>query len=118
MITRIKAIENLKKYLWLQLLDWAKEFWITYELNWKINKWWKWLVLEKWAWLENNNLKAPNWLWFELKSVSFNKSKKTGIYKPKETMAITMINEKELLEQSFYKSHLWDKLKSIVYSKI
>gem|GEM_PF-6329918 len=30
-------------------------------------------------------------------------------------MAITMINEKELLEYSFYKSHLWEKLKSLVF---
>lgn len=115
MITRIKAIENLRKHIWDKLINWANYFGITYSIDWNFNKWWKWLVLEKWAWLENNNKKAPNGLWFELKSVSFNKNKKTWIYKPKETMAITMINEKELLEYSFYKSHLWEKLKSIVF---
>ena len=30
-------------------------------------------------------------------------------------MAITMINPQELLDTPFYKSHLWEKLKSLVF---
>lgn len=112
MLTRLMAIENLKKYIGQDLLQYAKEFWITVYKDWKQNKWWKWQVLEKLAGLENNNKKAPNGLWFELKSVSFKKV--NGKYKAKETMAITMINQKELLETPFLKSHCREKLKSII----
>ncbi len=115
MITRIQAIENLKKYIWDNLLKWAEFYGITVFKNWKQNKWWKWLVLERLAGLENDNKKAPNWLWFELKSVAFKKMQNWNIT-PKETMAITMINPQELLDTSdFYKSHLWEKLKSLVF---
>ena len=37
---------------------------------------------------------------------------------PKETMAITMINPHELKEQEFFKSHVWAKLKSIVFCAV
>jgi hypothetical protein len=30
-------------------------------------------------------------------------------------MAITMINPQELIDTPFYKSHLWEKLKSLVF---
>jgi hypothetical protein len=33
-------------------------------------------------------------------------------------MAITMINQKELIETPFYKSHLWEKLKSLVFCAV
>ena len=118
MLTRIQAIKNLQEYKWDSLLKWAKYFWITVFKNWKQNKGWKWLVLERLAWLENNNEKAPNWLWFELKSVSFKKLRNWEIV-PKETMAITMINPQELIDTpDFYKSHLWEKLKSLVFCAV
>ena len=37
---------------------------------------------------------------------------------PKETMAITMINPKELKEHSFFKSHVWAKLKTIIFCAV
>lgn len=114
MITRIKAVENLKKHIGQDLLEWANHYWITVFKNWKQNKWWKGLVLERLAWLQNDNKKAPNGLWFELKSVSF-KKQKDGSFFPKETMAITMINPEELINTPFFKSHLWEKLKSLVF---
>jgi hypothetical protein len=68
--------------------------------------------------LENKNLaefdtntsKSPNGLNVKLQSVSF-----YGKLIPKEIMAITMINQKELIESDFYNSHCWSKLKSIVF---
>lgn len=116
MITRIKAISNLEKYLNQNLRDLAVELKITTFETGKQNKGWKGLVLEKLAGLENNNKKAPNGLGFELKSVSF--EEKNGILKPKETMAITMINPSELKEKSFFKSHCWEKLKSLVFCAV
>jgi DNA mismatch repair protein MutH len=82
----------------------------------KQNKGWKGQVLEKLAGLENNSSKAPNGLTYELKSVSFRN--RNEILEPKETMAITMINPKELEEHSFFESHCWSKLKTIVFCAV
>ena len=112
MITKRVAIDNLKKYVGENLANYAKEYNITTYLNGKQNKGWKGLVLERLVGLSNNNTKAPNGLGFELKSISF-KNKKDE-WAPKETMAITMINQKELIEHPFYKSHCWEKLKSLI----
>ena len=37
---------------------------------------------------------------------------------PKETMAITMINPEELKQHSFFESHCWSKLKTIVFCAV
>ncbi|MCX6813587.1 MAG: MutH/Sau3AI family endonuclease, partial [Candidatus Azambacteria bacterium] len=50
---------------------------------------------------------------WELKSVSFHEIK--GKLVPRETMAITMINPKELKKHSFFESHCWAKLKAIIF---
>ncbi|WP_406630811.1 DNA methyltransferase [Ornithobacterium rhinotracheale] len=44
--------------------------------------------------------------------------KSRGLWTPKETMAITMINPQNLIETPFYKSHCWEKLKSIVFCAV
>jgi len=74
------------------------------------------LVLERLAGLENNVSKAPNGLSYELKSVAFRKTK-SGLA-PKETMAITMVNPKELKVCLFFESHCWAKLKAIVFCAV
>lgn len=33
-------------------------------------------------------------------------------------MAITMLNQKELAEPSFFESHCWEKLKSLVFCAV
>jgi len=38
--------------------------------------------------------------------------------KPKETMAITMINPIKLSQTPFYESHCWEKLKSLVFCAV
>lgn len=111
-VTRAKAIENLRKYTGKDLYNLAEENGITTFKNGKQNKGWKGLVLEKLAGLDTNISKAPNGLSYELKSVSF--IEKNGDLFPKETMAITMLNPKELVETPFFKSHCWDKLKALV----
>lgn len=115
-ITRTIAIQNLKRYIGQDLRKLALNFGITTFETGKQNKGWKGLVLEKLAGLENNNSKAPNGLGYELKSVSFHEKK--GKLVPKETMAITMINQKELVEHDFFNSHCWSKLKSIVFCAV
>lgn len=115
-VTRIVAIDNLKKYIGKDLGELAADFGITTYKDEKQNKGWKGLVLERLAGLNNNTSKAPNGLSFELKSVSFREKK--GALVPKETMAITMINPKELIDNDFFHSHCWAKLKSIVFCAV
>lgn len=115
-ITRTTAIQNLRKYIGKDLRELALQHGVTTFETGKQNKGWKGLTLERLAGLETNVSKAPNGLTYELKSVSF-KHTKSGLF-PKETMAITMINQKELLEHSFFQSHCWSKMKSIVFCAV
>ena len=112
-ITRATAIKNLKKHIGKDLRKLALKYGITTYETGKQNKGWKGLVLEKLAGLKTNVSKAPNGLTYELKSVSFHYKKDKLV--PKETMAITMINPKELKEHEFFDSHCWAKLKAIVF---
>lgn len=115
-VTRAIALENLKKYIGKNLAELAPQFGINPFLNGKQNKGWKGLVLERLAGLQTNVSKAPNGLTYELKSVAFHEV--GGLLVPKETMAITMINPKELKAHSFFKSHAWAKLKTIVFCAV
>ncbi|MDP2651998.1 MAG: MutH/Sau3AI family endonuclease [bacterium] len=115
-ITRTIAIKNLKKYVGKDLRALALEHGITTYETGKQNKGWKGLVLERLAGLKTNVSKAPNGLTYELKSVSFHNKKE--ILVPKETMAITMINPEELKAHSFFESHCWAKLKTIVFCAV
>ena len=112
-ITRAKAIENLQQYIGKDLAVFAKKFGIEPFPHGKQNKGWKGLVLERLAGLQPNTSKAPNGLTYELKSVAF--YRKGGKFVPKETMAITMINPEELKADSFLESHVWEKLRSMVF---
>ncbi|PIS17095.1 MAG: hypothetical protein COT61_00420 [Candidatus Portnoybacteria bacterium CG09_land_8_20_14_0_10_44_13] len=115
-ITRATAIKNLKKYIGQDLRELAKKHGITTFETGKQNKGWKGLVLERLAGLETNVSKAPNGLTYELKSVAFRYVKDELV--PKETMAITMINPAELKAHSFFESHCWAKLKTIVFCAV
>lgn len=116
MITRTTAINNLKKYIGKDLRELALEHGITSYETGKQNKGWKGLVLERLAGLQTNVSKAPNGLSYELKSVAFHKVR--DILVPKETMAITMINPEELVRHSFFESHCWAKLKTLVFCAV
>ncbi|MES2315320.1 MAG: MutH/Sau3AI family endonuclease [Patescibacteria group bacterium] len=115
-ITRTIAIKNLKKYIGKDLRKLALANGITTYETGKQNKGWKGLVLERLAGLKTNVSKAPNGLTYELKSVSFHNKKEMLV--PKETMAITMINPEELKAHSFFESHCWAKLKTIVFCAV
>ena len=115
-ITRATAIKNLKKHIGQDLRKLALEYGITTYETGKQNKGWKGLVLERLAGLQTNISKAPNGLTYELKSVAFHYVKNELV--PKETMAITMINPAELKAHSFFESHVWAKLKTIVFCAV
>ena len=112
----MKAIKNLENYIGQDLAELAKIFNIQPFKDGKQNKGWKGLILERLAGLQTNVSKAPNGLFYELKSVAFHYVK--NVLVPKETMAITMINPEELKKQSFFESHCWAKLKSIVFCAV
>ncbi len=115
-VTRTTAIRNLRRYIGKDLRKLAKGFGITTYETGKQNKGWKGLVLERLAGLQTNVSKAPNGLTYELKSVAFRSIDKQ--ITPKETMAITMINPEELKTHSFFESHCWAKLKTIVFCAV
>jgi len=115
-VTRATAIKNLKKYIGRDLAELAPQFGISPFKGGKQNKGWKGLVLERLAGLQPNVSKAPNGLTYELKSVAFHYKGKGLV--PKETMAITMINPEELKVQSFFESHVWAKLKSMIFCAV
>jgi len=115
-VTRVIAIRNLKKYIGKDLRKLALGLGITTFETGKQNKGWKGLTLERLAGLETNISKAPNGLSYELKSVSF--YYKNNELVPRETMAITMINPEELKTLSFFESHCWQKLKSLVFCSV
>ena len=115
-ITRATAIKNLKKYIGQDLRKLALKYGITTYETGKQNKGWKGLVLERLAGLQTNVSKAPNGLTYELKSVAFRYADSKLV--PKETMAITMINPEELKAHSFFESHCWSKLKTIVFCAV
>jgi DNA mismatch repair protein MutH len=115
-ITRKQAVENLKRYIGQDLAELAKLYGITSFETGRQNKGWKGLVLERLAGLRASSSKAPNGLLYEIKSVSFYYVR--GKLVPKETMAITMINPEELKAQPFFKSHCWNKLKSLIFCAV
>ena len=110
------AINNLQNHIGKDLFEKADEYGITVFKNDKQNKGWKGLVLERLAGLDNDNKQAPNGLGFELKSTAFKKSK--GLWVPQETFAITMINPINLINTTFFDSHCWEKLKSLVFCAV
>jgi DNA mismatch repair protein MutH len=115
-VTRATAVANLTAYVGKDLRTLALQHGITTYETGRQNKGWKGLILERLAGLENSNAKAPNGLTFELKSVSFHSVK--GKLVPKETMAITMINPSELRVHSFFESHCWAKLKTMIFCAV
>ena len=116
MVTRVVAIKNLEKFIGQDLADLAVIHGVTTYKDGKQNKGWKGLTLELLAGLSNDNKQAPNGLGFELKSTAFYQVK--GVWTPKETFAITMINQQNLIDTPFFESHCWEKLKSLVYCAV
>jgi hypothetical protein len=115
-VTRAVAIANLTAYVGRDLRALASTYGITTYETGRQNKGWRGLILERLAGLETSNAKAPNGLTFELKSVSFHYVKDKLV--PKETMAITMINPTELRAHTFFESHCWAKLKTMVFCAV
>jgi DNA mismatch repair protein MutH len=115
-VSKHVAIESLQKHIGEDLCRHADNCGITRFKEGKQNKGWRGLTLERLAGLSTSNSPAPNGLGFELKTVAYHQKK--GVWYPKETMAITMINPKVLIDTPFFQSHCWNKLKSMVFCAV
>ena len=71
-------------------------------------------LIEKILGLKTNSLQTPDFGDFELKCIPL-KRKKNGELTYKETVAITMINPNNIIENTFIESHLYDKLKKVLF---
>lgn len=71
------------------------------------------MVIEKELGLKNNSYQAPDFGDAELKCVPLKYSKRGDVL-VKETMAITMINAKDVMETPFEESHLYHKIKNLI----
>ncbi|MBI4743648.1 MAG: hypothetical protein HY776_02320 [Actinobacteria bacterium] len=111
-ITRFEATQLLQKLIGQDLRKLADKNNITVFKNEKFNKGWAGLTLEKAIGIGNNCIQASNGDYWELKLVPL--LKKNGVWKVKETMAITMINADDVLAKPFEKSHLFDKMKKMI----
>ncbi|MDI6732231.1 MAG: MutH/Sau3AI family endonuclease, partial [Candidatus Margulisbacteria bacterium] len=99
-ITRFEATHALQKLISQDLRKLADQYKVTVFKNGKLNKGWAGLTLERALGIGNNAIQASNGEYWELKVVPLIK-RKNGKYKVKETMAITMINPKDVVRVPF-----------------
>ncbi len=111
-ITRQQAVEDIKKIIGHDLRAMADKYGVTVFQDGRLNKGWAGHTLEHYLGLGLSSKQAPNGEFWELKLVPLKRV--DGGYKPKETMAITMINATNIAETEFEESHLYNKLKSLI----
>nr|VFJ88494.1 MAG: DNA modification methylase [Candidatus Kentron sp. LFY] len=111
-IARFEATQRLQGIIGKDLREIAEQKGITVFKNGKLNKGWAGLTLEKALGIENSREQASDGDSWELKLVPL--VKKDGVYRVKETMAITMINPDDVLVTPFEKSHLFAKMKKMI----
>lgn len=95
------------------LYDLARDHAITVRNGTRLNKGWVGQTIERVANLQNSNLQQPDGSDFELKSTSL--ILRNGEWTPKETIKITQLNPRAILEESFESSALWRKLTRLVF---
>lgn len=112
LITRFEALNILRRYIGKDLRELARELGIQVFVNGNKNKGWAGFVLERCISLDPNCRQAPNGLGWELKTTSLRL--RDDRWRPKETVAITMINPERDIHVPFDESHLWLKLKRTI----
>lgn len=115
---RDEAVARLRKLEGQDLTKLAKKFGVTVWKADKINKGWAGHTMERYLGLPLNSAQAPNFGSWELKIVPL-KRRRDGTLAVKETMAITMIDPVNVLQNPFEESHLLTKLrKAVVCARI
>lgn len=111
-LQRNLAIDKIKLILGQDLRPMADTLGVTVRKGDKPNKGWAGHVLERYLDLKINSAQQPDGGDWELKIIPL--KMKEDLLIPKETMAITMINPEEVVETPFEKSHMFNKLKSLI----
>ena len=112
-ITRDEAIAILKPSIGKDLRPMAGEFGITVWKNGRKNKGWAGMVVERLLGHPQDAAQAPDFGTWELKVVPIVRNAQ-GHWQVKETMAITMIDPRNVAETPFEHSHLLDKLRALL----
>ena len=110
---RSEAKRRISNLIGTDLRKLATELEVTVFKEGKTNKGWAGHVIERYLGLPLNSSRAPNFGSWELKLVSL-KYLKSGRLTAKETMAITMIDEYNIVETQFEDSHLFNKMRKIL----
>ncbi len=115
MINIDEAESRLKTLVGQDLRPLAEQLGITvfHSSTGKLNKGWAGHTMLKFLGLPLDSKQEPDGGDWELKVIPLNRDR-GGKLKPKETMAITMINAVNVTETEFEVSHLYNKLKSLI----
>jgi DNA mismatch repair protein MutH len=112
--TRIEILKNLRANLPdKNLFDLANQFNIPIESHGKKNKGWVGQTVERLAGLSLSNSQSPDGIDCELKTTTL--ISKDGKWTPKETIKVTQLNPKSILQETFETSILWRKLSRLVF---
>jgi DNA mismatch repair protein MutH len=112
-MTRDQAIAVLRLYVRKDLRPLADQYGITVWKNGRKNKGWAGMVVEKILGRRQDTDQAPDFGSWELKVVPLVRNPQ-GTLQVKETMAITMIDPKNVAATPFEHSHLLDKLRALL----
>ena len=112
-MTRDEAIARLQPFIGKDLRALADEHRVTVWKDGKKNKGWAGMEVERLLGRAQDSKQEPDFGTFELKVVPVVRDI-LGRWSVKETMAITMINPKNVIEMPFEHSHLLDKLTSLL----
>ncbi|MDK9698748.1 MAG: MvaI/BcnI family restriction endonuclease [bacterium] len=109
---RHEAIVRIQQLEGQDLVAIAHQYNVTVWKNGKLNKGWCGHTIERHLGLPLNSSQSPNFGSWELKVVPLKRI--NGKLVPKETMAITMIDEVNVRDASFEDSHLLAKMQKIL----
>ncbi len=112
-LTRDGALEILRPHIGKDLRPLADEHRVTVWKNGRKNKGWAGMVIERLLGHPQDAEQAPDFGTWELKVVPIVKNAQ-GHWQVKETMAITMIDPRNVAETPFEHSHLLEKLRSLL----
>lgn len=95
------------------LYELAEELGVTVRKEGRLNKGWAGQTIERVAALHAGNAQRRDGSDFELKSTTLQPDR-AGIWQPRETIKITAMNPRAILEETFETSALWNKLASLI----
>ena len=111
---RYEAISRLEALRWQDLRVLAEEKGVTvFKQNGRFNKGWAGHAVERYLGLPINSAQSPNLGTWELKVVPVQLAR-DGKFVVKETVAITMLDHHEVLNNEFRDSHLYTKLRKLI----